>query len=306
MQLDLIETFLDLLDSGSFSRTAERLGVTQSTVSDRIRSLETMIGSVLFIRGRAGAHPTAEGLRFASYARSITLSWRLARQELGHLHRFSGLLRIAAQVSLMKPLLFEWVAALRAAMPEVSIHVEADYSPQMVSDIMAGVSDVAVLYTPRYLPEMFYEQIFTERFDMVSDAASSLADLDPRTYIRAGYSPGFIASHSELLPELSLGPLSVGLGSLALELILHQGGSAYLPQPLARELVEGGKLLAVSDAPQIAQPVYAALHIRRKHDAVLQRAMKMLRTIALDLHARSGISPDIPPTSRDSGNAPRP
>ena len=123
MQLERLDTFLDLLDSRSFTRTAERLRVTQSTVSDRVRSLETLVGAVLFVRGRTGAEPTAAGLRFSPYARSIKLSWKLAEQELGHMDRFTGALRIAAQVSLIKPLLFEWVARLRSTLPGVAIHV---------------------------------------------------------------------------------------------------------------------------------------------------------------------------------------
>ncbi|RWJ10644.1 MAG: LysR family transcriptional regulator, partial [Mesorhizobium sp.] len=44
MQLDHIETFLDIMESRNFNRTADRLGVTQSTVSTRIRNLEQAIG----------------------------------------------------------------------------------------------------------------------------------------------------------------------------------------------------------------------------------------------------------------------
>jgi DNA-binding transcriptional LysR family regulator len=282
MQLDQIDTFLDLLDSRSFGRSAERLGVTQSTVSDRIRSLEAAVGTALFVRGRAGAQPTAAGLRFASYARSIRLSWKLARQELGALDRFSGGLRIAAQVSLMQPLLVEWVARIRAAMPDVAIHVEADYSPQMIADVLAGVSDVAVVYTPRFLPEIIYEELFTEEFRLVSAAASKMSALDPRSYIRVGYSPAFDAAHAELLPELSLGALSVGLDSLALDFMQRQGGSAYLPQACARELVECGSFRFVTDAPTVSQPVYVAFNIRKKHDATLRKALKLLREIAAD------------------------
>ncbi len=50
MQLDQIDTFLDLCETKSFHQTAERLGVTQSTVSSRIKSLETSLGARLFKR----------------------------------------------------------------------------------------------------------------------------------------------------------------------------------------------------------------------------------------------------------------
>lgn len=282
MQLETIETFLDLLETGSFGRTAERLGVTQSTVSDRIRSLEGSIGTVLFVRGRAGAQPNAAGLRFASHARSIKLSWTLARQELGHLERFSGVLRIAAQVTLIDPVLFQWAARLRIAMPDISLHVEADYSPQMITDMMAGMTDIGVVYTPRYLPEIVYEQVLVERFDLVSSSASNLADIDPRRYLRVGYSPAFEAAHAELLPALSRGPLSVGLGALAEQFLKEQGGSAYLPQARAGELVADG-FTRVGDAPQLSQPVFAAYNIRKKHDAALRKALAILRSVAGEL-----------------------
>lgn len=44
MQTELIETFLDLCETRSFNRTAERLGIMQSTVSGRIRALEAAVG----------------------------------------------------------------------------------------------------------------------------------------------------------------------------------------------------------------------------------------------------------------------
>jgi DNA-binding transcriptional LysR family regulator len=283
MQLETIETFLDLLETGSFGRTAERLGLTQSTVSDRIRSLEAAVGSILFVRGRAGAQPNAAGLRFASHARSIKLSWTLAQQELGHMERFSGVLRIAAQVTLIEPVLFQWAARLRIAMPNISLHVEADYSPQIITDMMAGMTDIGVVYTPRYLPEIIYEQVMVERFDLVSSSASSLGGIDPGSYIRVGYSPAFEAAHAELLPMLSRGPLSVGLGSLAVHFLQGEGGSAYLPYAKANELAASGRFTPVGDAPQLSQPVFAAYNIRKKHDAALRKALAILRGLASEL-----------------------
>lgn len=47
MQIDLLETFLDLVESRSFHRTAERLSITQSTVSARVQALEAALGAPL-------------------------------------------------------------------------------------------------------------------------------------------------------------------------------------------------------------------------------------------------------------------
>lgn len=56
MQIELIETFLDLCETRSFNRTAERLGVTQSTISGRVKALEGALGQRLFIGPARARH----------------------------------------------------------------------------------------------------------------------------------------------------------------------------------------------------------------------------------------------------------
>ena len=46
MQIDLLDTFLDLAETRSFHRTAERLRITQSTVSARVTALESQLASL--------------------------------------------------------------------------------------------------------------------------------------------------------------------------------------------------------------------------------------------------------------------
>ena len=71
MQPDQIDTFLDLCETRSFNRSAERLGVSQSTVSGRVAALERYLGVVLLRRSRSGCDLTTEGLRFEPHARAL-------------------------------------------------------------------------------------------------------------------------------------------------------------------------------------------------------------------------------------------
>ena len=70
MQIDLLDTFLDLAETRSFHRTAERLRITQSTVSARVTALEQAVGSRLFDRSRAGTDLTPEGQKQAEFRRA--------------------------------------------------------------------------------------------------------------------------------------------------------------------------------------------------------------------------------------------
>ncbi|MBS7540567.1 LysR substrate-binding domain-containing protein [Ancylobacter lacus] len=70
--LDLLRTFVAVVDSGGFTRAAERVHLTQSTVSLQVKKLEQGLGHVLLLRERAGAvRVTEEGERLLGYARRL-------------------------------------------------------------------------------------------------------------------------------------------------------------------------------------------------------------------------------------------
>lgn len=279
MQIDTIETFLCLMEMRSFRLAAEQLAVTQSTVSARIKSLEAMLGSALFVRGRSGAKATAAGLRFEPHARSIKASWGLARQELGTVDRFDGALRIAAQVSFAHSLLVDWTSSIRETMPRIALHAEADYSPQMISDIAFGNLDIGIMYAPRFLPEIQFEQIFAQQFVLVAKGANRLADLQRETYVRADYTPVLERTHAELLPDYSRTPFSVGLETVMVEHLTRHGGAGYVSAYTAGKMLDGGEHAIVEDAPQMTLPVFAATHFRRKGNKHVRQAFSLLKSL---------------------------
>jgi DNA-binding transcriptional LysR family regulator len=69
--LDLLRSFVSVVDTGGFTRAGERVHRTQSTVSQQIRRLEETLGHPLLHRNGKQATPTEEGERLLSYARRI-------------------------------------------------------------------------------------------------------------------------------------------------------------------------------------------------------------------------------------------
>lgn len=82
--LELLHTLVCVVDEGSFTRAAERVHRTQSTVSQQIRKLEDSIGQVLLVRDRSGQHvsPTEQGELLTQYARRLLSLSREARDAL--------------------------------------------------------------------------------------------------------------------------------------------------------------------------------------------------------------------------------
>jgi LysR family transcriptional regulator, flagellar master operon regulator len=280
LNLDLLDTFLDLLETRNFNRTAERLGTTQSTISARVRSLEKSVGATLFQRGRAGAIPTASGVRFEQHARALKAAWTHARRDAGSLEAFAGSLRISAQFSLMRRLLVDWASDLRRTGDRVALHIEADYSAQIAADLAAGLVDIGVLFAPRYLPDLTIEELGSERFVMVSTLATRMAEIAPAGYIHPGYTAFFDRVHAELHPGMARPSITVGYEELALALLRRLGGTTYLPVDLLAGAAGEGEIRLVEDAPEILQPVYVAVQRRRSHDPQIMRALRSLKSVA--------------------------
>src|SRR5580698_6470481 len=82
MNIVLARTFLELLKARSFNRAADRLCVTQSTVTVRIAALEEQLGQQLFTRDKSGVELTVAGRKFQPYAELLLQTWQHAQQEL--------------------------------------------------------------------------------------------------------------------------------------------------------------------------------------------------------------------------------
>jgi len=274
MNIEQLETYLDLLESRNFNQTSDRLGLAQSSVSARIRALEKSLGATLFERGRLGATPTPSGLRFEEHARLLLASWYQARRDISSVSGDNAPLRISGQISLLRTFLVNWVTQLQDV---EAIDVQADYSNQIIRDLLTGTLDIGLLYAPRYLPDLVVRHVVDEPFLMVSSCAQVLCEVKVEEYINTGYTDFFSRTHVELLPHLSFSRLNVGNEELAVELLHRTGGSLYLPATLAHTLCkEKPDLAVVENAPVISQPVYSAVHLRRQFDSRIIDALAAL------------------------------
>src|ERR1700730_10037879 len=71
LDLELLRSFVSVVDAGGFTRAGERVHRTQSTVSQQIKRLEDDIGQPLLIRTAKDVAPTEAGERLLSYARRL-------------------------------------------------------------------------------------------------------------------------------------------------------------------------------------------------------------------------------------------
>ncbi len=281
MQISWLYTFLDVSESRNFHRTAERLQITQSTVSVRIRSLENELGTQLFIRGRGGADLTSEGVKLLNYANNIRLNWNSALKELKGPKDYRGSVKIATQMSIWEQLVNEWLIEIRSALPRVAINIQADYSATMVKDLLSGQLDIAVLYAPEYQPSFEVEHLYDEEFIMLATEPLNLSQVRQENYVFVGLTDYFIQRHAELLPHLNSPAICMSLNIMTLEYLKKNGGAAYFSKSQVKELIKEQSLYRVEGSPVIEQPVFVAYLSKYRHSVLVTGVLKALKnTIA--------------------------
>jgi DNA-binding transcriptional LysR family regulator len=83
LDLELLKSFVSMVDAGGFTRAGERVHCTQSTVSQQIRRLEEDLGQTLLYRKGKDVTPTEVGEHLLSYARRLLSLAEEARDVVG-------------------------------------------------------------------------------------------------------------------------------------------------------------------------------------------------------------------------------
>jgi DNA-binding transcriptional LysR family regulator len=141
LDLEDLETFVEMADAGGVSAAARRLGVSKSIVSRRLVRLEEELGVRLLARTTRGAALTEAGVTFREHAVRVCAEIDLARETILPAGDLRGRLRIAAPLSFGPTHLAPVLAQLARRHPR--LHVHASYSDRFV-DIVGEGFDCAV------------------------------------------------------------------------------------------------------------------------------------------------------------------
>lgn len=144
---DLLRSFASLSETRSFTATARALGLRQSTVSQHIARLETLVGRRLVDRDTHAVSLTPEGLSVLELGRKILRS----NDELGDYlsgTALRGRLRFGASEDFVLSALPEILAAFARRHPEVDVEFNVGLSADLTAAYRSGDLDVAVIKRP--------------------------------------------------------------------------------------------------------------------------------------------------------------
>lgn len=142
LDLDLLKAFLSVAETESFTRAAERLHRTQSTVSQQVKRLEETVGSELFDRTTRRIELTESGERLLANARRILTL--VAETENALMAPSSELIRLGVPEDFAASRLTTILAEFSLARPTLRLEVTSDLSAALRRSFEAGDLDVAV------------------------------------------------------------------------------------------------------------------------------------------------------------------
>ncbi len=289
MDLDAIAVFVRVVESGSFSAAARRLGAPKATVSAKVARLEKGLGVSLIQRTTRKMRVTEAGEEYFRHCANAVREVELAEAALQSASgKPSGVLKVTAPVDLGHTLLPRIVHAYAARYPEVSLELLVT---NRVIDLVGEGVDLAIRPSRALQDSSLIAQRY---FDMGSNLWTSPQYLQrlgtpthPRDLRRAEFL-GFLARSSLVLTngrsDVEL-PISGRIRSDDFEttraLLLSGRGIAWLPDFLAEEAVQAGTL--VPALPQWRPKEQAAFHfvyVGRKYglpkvQAFIQTALEL-------------------------------
>lgn len=141
-----LEVFVALVDQGSFTRAAQALGLSQSTVSGHIADLERRLGTMVVERGRRRIRPTAAGEALLTPARETLKAERTTRMAVEEL---TGLLRgqLAVGGSTIPATYFlpPVIAKFHEAYPDIALRLVTGDSREVLDRILGSDIEIGVV-----------------------------------------------------------------------------------------------------------------------------------------------------------------
>lgn len=259
MNLNALQTFLTILETGSLVRASERLNVTQSTVTARLKALEDGLGQILINRYKSGVTPTASGLRLKRYAETMVELWRQARQETALPQTVDAVCNIGCHADLWPHLGRRLFDHIRLTEPGVALSVWHGGQTDLTTWLNSGLTDISLTYWPAAQARQTMYALLADRLILVSTRPDAPMKFDPGyVFVEAG--DDFGRRHAAAYSDAATPRISFGSAQLGLEHILAHGGSAYLPERIAAPLLESGALHRLEGAPDFSRPAYAVVN----------------------------------------------
>ncbi len=263
MEHRLLEYFIAVGEDLHFTKAAERLGITQPTLSHQIRLLEQELGTALIQRIGKKNHLTQAGSILLEHARRVIYEVEQAKLEIGQITGVQrGQLRIGCSGN---HLLEDKLISFHRQYPGIELTVLELATEETRAGLLANQLDLGVVFLPLQDEHIVSRPLFDEALVLVVSSQHAYAELPevtleqvaqlplvlfpPKFYVRQLLDTACADQGIEIRPVMELSTMESQV-----QMVIHHVGGTVLPGSYARTLTSTNRRGGITVVP-LAQPV---------------------------------------------------
>ena len=294
-----LEVFLAVKDAGSFHRAAEKLDMSQPSVTRRIAKLEEALDSLLFERTTRAVRPTLAAKRLETRAEAILNdaheAARAMRDEtMAFAHQRAQTVTLATLPTVVPHLVAPALAVFRRALPQARVRLLDLAANEVAEAVAGGDADIGLCSVPMLEPVTEFEPLFSDSIVLAMHADHRLADQETVGWDSLGHESLILPARgtgNRLLIDEAMARMQVpirwtfevGRSATAIQLVAGGLGLAPLPFSALRSDFAGLVVSRRITRPDIARSIGLLTRIGQRDRSAARRLIAALRDVAATL-----------------------
>ncbi|MFN2540868.1 MAG: LysR substrate-binding domain-containing protein [Chthoniobacterales bacterium] len=288
LEIRHLRYFLAVAEAKSFSRAADRLGISQPSVSQQMRDLEANLRVSLFQRRGKRILLTPRGLIFEEHARAMLRQLETCLDELtirpGQLR---GALHLGVIPVLNVPLVPDLLGLFTADHPAIGVTVEEISSTEIETALEEGRMDIGLGFVTRHSPNLRYERLSTDDFALIVSEEHPwakrrtipLAELHQQRLLQLTDSFVMRRMTDEICRSHHIRPRSVAEIS-AIETLLRSLGPMRAAAVMPRITLRGREGLKLKAIPLRGKKLGVEIGLMRPNESAVNTAVAAFMSLA--------------------------
>lgn len=296
MDIKQLQVFATVANTGTLSKAAITLSITQPVVTRQIRALEDELGLELFYRNGRGMVLTEGGKLLLQHAEEIIASLAKAKSEVSAMRSIpSGKYAIGVPPSVGTVLTVPLVQKIKSEFPQISLRIIEGFSGHVLEWLANGRIDIAVLYGESKHQSFLSEPLLEDELFLLGPANDphglgagpvALAQLERIPMILPSRPHGLRVLLDAIFEREGISPkIEMELEAMPSALLLAEEGVGYtiLPYAAVYQLVQKGRIACWPLMPTITRTLLLATSAQRPMTAMLRMLVRIVRAEVRDL-----------------------
>jgi DNA-binding transcriptional LysR family regulator len=275
MDIRVFKTFLQVAKTKHFGHAAENLFITQAAVSARIKQLEEFYDSTLFIRDKNNLKLTPAGETLIAHANLMIEQMEQSKQSIALAKQQKIKFDIAATPNIWDAFLSSRINKSIAFFQQVSLGMEISARETIQRKLDERTLDIGLLTDP--IKNTDFNNVLIGYFELALVSTSKDYHDLIEQYVFVDWGLTFQKEHT--LHHKFQPALRTTTAIIALEVILLEGGFAYLPIELITPLVESKELFIIDSPLLIKRPIYLVTRANSNNNKLLANYKDFLQTM---------------------------